>query len=289
MAHVGSTESESITASIHRPKALLYITAETPPTPGKFRWRDLISPFEYKFCAGDTINNDAKLLCRATSSVSILPDWFEGSDSLLRFTVQGVVYRALKVRCDINTKAPSSRGTWVFEVMDQETKKVGVIKDCWVEDQPGKRMEREIVAEIKNDVGTKIFANTSLTSMGVDPHTEEDFEPQLSSPPLISWNQAILARPRALSLTKATVPNWPQQSGPHGILRIPSSTTRVFVHINRAADALRCLYEAGWVHRDFGPGNIIVVGKEAKETNLRLPRETSVQGTLYFTAAEVEE
>jgi len=44
----------------------------------------------------------------------------------------------------------------VFEVKDQAAK-VYVIKDCWVEDRPGKRKEHEIVAGIKNDMSDEEF------------------------------------------------------------------------------------------------------------------------------------
>jgi len=45
----------------------------------------------------------------------------------------------------------------VFEVVDEETKKVRVIKDCWVEDRPGKQMEHEIIAGIKHDMNSEEF------------------------------------------------------------------------------------------------------------------------------------
>jgi len=45
----------------------------------------------------------------------------------------------------------------VFEVVDEETKEVRVIKDCWVEDRPGKQMEHEIIAGIKHDMNNEEF------------------------------------------------------------------------------------------------------------------------------------
>ena len=36
---------------------------------------------------------------------------------------------------------------------DEETKEVRVIKDCWIEEHRAKRMEHDIVAEIKRDMG----------------------------------------------------------------------------------------------------------------------------------------
>ena len=40
----------------YRPDAFLHTAIGTPPAPGKFRWRDLICPFEYKFGDGDTVD-----------------------------------------------------------------------------------------------------------------------------------------------------------------------------------------------------------------------------------------
>jgi len=36
--------------------------------------------------------------------------------------------------------------------------------------------------------------------------------------------------------------------------------------------ALHYLHEAGWVHRDFNPGNIIVVGMKAKISDLEFAK-----------------
>lgn len=55
-------------------------------------------------------------------------------------------YRTSKLLYDIEANTPTGRGTWVFEVVDKETKEVRVIKDCWAEDRPGKQMEHEIIA-----------------------------------------------------------------------------------------------------------------------------------------------
>jgi len=38
-------------------------------------------------------------------------------------------------------------------VKDEETQEVRVIKDCWIEERRAKRMEYDIVAEIKRDMG----------------------------------------------------------------------------------------------------------------------------------------
>jgi len=37
--------------------------------------------------------------------------------------------------------------------------------------------------------------------------------------------------------------------------------------------ALHCLRQAGWVHRDFSPGNIIVVGTEARISDLEFAKQ----------------
>jgi len=49
MVHAGYVEPESTRFSGNRPNAFLRMVTETPPTPGKVRWRDLTCPFEYKF------------------------------------------------------------------------------------------------------------------------------------------------------------------------------------------------------------------------------------------------
>jgi len=51
------------------------------------------------------------------------------------------------------------RGTWVFEVYPQgQTKpKPLVIKDCWVEDRPGKQMEHTIINKVREAMGDDEF------------------------------------------------------------------------------------------------------------------------------------
>ena len=56
MVHAGYVGPESTRVSTHRPDAFLQMAGGTSPTPGKFRWRDLACPFEYKF--GDGIAVD---------------------------------------------------------------------------------------------------------------------------------------------------------------------------------------------------------------------------------------
>lgn len=74
------------------------------------------------------------------------------TDVDLKFTIQGTGYRASKLLYDLGADTATGGGTRVFEVIDQRTKKVRVIKDCWVEDRAQKRMEHEIVVGIKQDV-----------------------------------------------------------------------------------------------------------------------------------------
>jgi len=40
-----------------------------------------------------------------------------------------------------------------FEVKDEETQEVRVIKDCWIEERYAKRMEHDVAAEIKRGMG----------------------------------------------------------------------------------------------------------------------------------------
>ena len=70
----------------------------------------------------------------------------------LQFTIQGTEYHTLRPLY-IGANATTGQGTRVFEVIDQTTGKVRVIKDSWVEDCPGRKMEHEIAADIRNKVG----------------------------------------------------------------------------------------------------------------------------------------
>ena len=54
----------------------------------------------------------------------------------------------------------------MFEVKDQATEKVYVIKDCWVEDRPGEQTEHEIVAGIKSDMGNEKFGEHFIDICG---------------------------------------------------------------------------------------------------------------------------
>ena len=54
----------------------------------------------------------------------------------------------------------------MFEVKDQATEKVHVIKDCWVEDRPGKLPEHEIVARIKSKMDDDKFGQHFVNICG---------------------------------------------------------------------------------------------------------------------------
>lgn len=58
MVHARSVEPQSNRTSPHRPDAFLVAHTQTSPTPngGRFRWRDLTCPFEYKFGDGGVID-----------------------------------------------------------------------------------------------------------------------------------------------------------------------------------------------------------------------------------------
>ena len=53
MVHAGSVEPKSTRVSTHRPDGFLQIASATP---GKFRWRGLTCPFEYKFGDGNAVD-----------------------------------------------------------------------------------------------------------------------------------------------------------------------------------------------------------------------------------------
>ncbi|KAF9646647.1 hypothetical protein BDM02DRAFT_3270848 [Thelephora ganbajun] len=224
---------------------------------------------------------------------------------------------------------------------------VRVIKDCWVEDRPGKQVEHDIVTEIKKSMDDQTFREYFIdicgyrktdTSGGFDSVCKilekrtfmprEKFEPQYLVPASVnpkpiyadSARDSIADQDHRLqpSSTKRA-PNNP----PHPRLRYQvvyeekgislfevTSFAEVFLHIGRATEGLHHLHQAGWVHKDFSPGNVIVVDGKAKISDLEFakrravsqlgeltrPRDPSLlgtrelrTGTLLFIAVEVEE
>jgi len=59
----------------------------------------------------------------------------------------------------------------VFEVVDKESQKVRVIKDCWVEERRERYMEHEIVEEIKKTIDAEFF---SKHFVGICGHRKTD-------------------------------------------------------------------------------------------------------------------
>lgn len=74
------------------------------------------------------------------------------ADVSFEFTIQGTGYRTLRLLYELGADTVTGKGTRVFEVIDQRTKEVRVIKDCWVEDHAGNQMEHEVVAGIRRGV-----------------------------------------------------------------------------------------------------------------------------------------
>jgi len=66
MVHVFPTEPESVRSRGIRPDGFLHMVTETTPTPGKFRWRDITCPFEYKDGYGDMfgVSKPGFIACR---------------------------------------------------------------------------------------------------------------------------------------------------------------------------------------------------------------------------------
>jgi hypothetical protein len=79
------------------------------------------------------------------------------SDFDIQFSIDGKKYHTTKLLFDIGADAPTGRGSRVFEVDDPGTGGKRVIKDCWVEDRPGKEMEHSIVVGIKMRMDEKEF------------------------------------------------------------------------------------------------------------------------------------
>ena len=81
------------------------------------------------------------------------------SDFQLRFSIQGTNYLTSIVLYDIGADSICGRGTWVFEVypQGQTEPRPLVIKDCWVEDRPGKQMEHVIINQVREAMGHDKF------------------------------------------------------------------------------------------------------------------------------------
>ena len=83
MVYAGSVGSESTGAISHQPDAFLQLNAGASPTPGKFKWRDLLCPFEYKLDDGTPLNvsqpNSVTLLDRVLTLPRTTPAQYGAS------------------------------------------------------------------------------------------------------------------------------------------------------------------------------------------------------------------
>jgi hypothetical protein len=255
------------------------------------------------------------------------------NDFDLQFNIEETKYNTSLLLYDIGADAPCGRGTWVFEVKDQETGEVRVVKDCWVENRKGKRMEHEIVAGIKETVNSDDFLKHFVEICGhrrtdtsggfktiCNILTKGEFEPlqHFKPQPLIlahTNSRRIYSEP-----TRNSAPNHGSRSqqSPPPTQKAPvvppyprfryqvvysergmslfevTSLKEVFHHLEeitigmrqgsvnqdtrlRLNPALKLLHEAGWVHRDLSPGNIIVVDGKAKISDLEFAKRRVVQ------------
>ena len=96
------------------------------------------------------------------------------SDFDLEFTIQDISYHTSRLLYDLGADAATGWGTRAFKVVDQKSKEVQVIKDCWIEDRPGKQLEHDIVAGIKGDIAAGIKHDTA-TEIEHGTGNNEDF------------------------------------------------------------------------------------------------------------------
>lgn len=199
------------------------------------------------------------------------------SDFDLQFVLQERVYRTSILLSGVGADAPTGHGTRVFQVKEQGKEEVHVIKDCWVEDRPGKWMEHEIAAGIKNDMGDTKFREYFVdicghrktdTSGGFNGICgilknrtfvqEDNFGPQLLIPasgkdrPIYSFPTEVAIADRDNRLLPTHQKQAPQNP-PHPRFHYQvvyrekgkslfdmSSFAEVFSYICRAADGMRC-------------------------------------------------
>ena len=239
----------------------------------------------------------------------------------LEFTIQQTVYHTSRLLYDFGADPATGRGTRVFEVIDQKTKEVRTVKDCWVEDRPGKQMEHEIVAGIKCDMEndtdfhkhfidicgyikmdasggfnnickilkTDIFIrgdpSGSELLVPITKVSEPYLEPAkgkmadqalylylireervLVNPPCSRFRYQAAYREKGESLFEITsfpdVFKYIRQAADGTSDVLVNLQTRSRLHVSNLA--LHHLHKTGWVHKDFAPGNIIVVEGTAK-------------------------
>jgi len=77
MVYAGSIESTGGTS--HHPDAFLQLDTGTSPTPGKFKWKDLVCPFEYKLGDGCPLN-----VSQPNSITGSRPHHFQNDTNALR-------------------------------------------------------------------------------------------------------------------------------------------------------------------------------------------------------------
>lgn len=77
------------------------------------------------------------------------------------------------------------RGTWVFKVypQGQTSKRPCVVKDCWVEDRPGKQMEHVIIGKVREAIGHDKFCEHFVNFCGYRKVTNEALTKYCRIPP----------------------------------------------------------------------------------------------------------
>ncbi|KAF9783771.1 hypothetical protein BJ322DRAFT_1066999 [Thelephora terrestris] len=264
------------------------------------------------------------------------PDDFD-----LQYDIEGSKYNFSRLLYDIGADAPCGRGTWVFEVKIEGGDEVRVLKDCWAENREGEQREHEIVAGIKETMEQDDFLKYFVDICGHrETETSGGFHEVCNILTERSFEVMDNIRPQALTLTDnittgSSIPNqhrhpdryapssWlAPEVPPHSRFRYQvvyqeegtplygvTSLEKAFKYLGQTVDAAHCLHEAGWVHRDLSPGNVLVVGDVAKISDLEFAKKRAARdletltrskgppklnasdtrtGTLFFTAIEVK-
>ncbi|KAF9643095.1 hypothetical protein BDM02DRAFT_3132663 [Thelephora ganbajun] len=236
----------------------------------------------------------------------------DNSDFELRFPIQKKDYLMSTVLYDIGADSMCGHGTWVFEAhLDPMNLRPYVIKDCWVEERPGKQMEHLIIKKVQEAMSYDKFHehfvdfcsycrvvnaalakySKNLFSSGLDTGSE--------AIPLIreaevnhAANYSLLGQAMVASQdsylesgTRSVI----QQHHPHPRFRYQIVYTErgvslynitllleTFECLIQVMNSLLLLHEVGFVHRDLSPGNIIVVDRKAKISDLEFGKARKV-------------
>ncbi|KAG9308919.1 hypothetical protein JVU11DRAFT_11379 [Chiua virens] len=251
------------------------------------------------------------------------------------FTICGKRFTTIRPLATYGADSMVGRGTRVFLARDEDGREVA-IKDSWRDsdrDSEGTILEK-IFGDIRDKLGEEA-AEAEKYFVAVDCYEDVSFAPGKLDQTLAlqcgytpKWDRITADPPLSAKVHTSSIGDIPELAATQLIMRrlprdsptIPcrthartvfrdvgvplqavSSLTKSFMCLNYALRGLYYLHRAGWVHRDFGVGNVLwVEGDEnrcmgklgdleyAKRVDSGVSHEVRT-GTMHFMAIEVEQ